>query len=1044
MKKEAINTFGEGLVMDLNPLTTPNNVLTNALNGTLITYNGNEFVLQNDMGNGEVHTAYLDKGYVPVGMKEHGGVIYVAAHNPISGKSQIGSFPSPQQLYEGEDLNVTPIQFNFSNFVEMRGSVPYIKLEYYKQKLFQVNNSEEVKIFHPGDRFVIVCNQIDNEIKQAIDAGVIKLRLGVINSSGTIDYIDDKSLRLYTNGLWIYENSNTPMLDVIRSKDLIQVFSAKSSGSLILILELKTFDTFNLVRKYSCNESNVISVEFSGETTGVFSGTSKNNPDEVGLIEDSNSTVQSTIVKSGKTGKQSYKIAPICPYGVLERMSKSGTIDFDAIRTNSEALGEWRFYVTDTYVKIGWGYDYYNLNENSDIEKIDFTFISITESNKANDAGNLNGSYKYTISKEYYNGSFEEIIPFDSGILKNWTYIVRIDRYVAGIKTIIGYKLLYTGSYFNDVFEETSDFDTLPAGAARTKKALSLKNEIQNTLTNSSITTEAKLNDSTVFVNKPQLRPTDFIATVSSIDTVVDYTYDTRQVGAYNFTVTPSIKYNFDDRLYAGKPNPTIVDNFLGNNPQATFDTPDNGGMTFSSDIPALTAQIKTITPPNPTIAYDRAKKVFSGNIHTHRNIIATNGPVKAITSEVEKLMPIYSPTMTPTDRNKLFAFREENSTLYCLTGDENNICYNTSVIGLNTVPGPKTGGTDEDGLRNGLLNMGNGTIGIMGGHSGGRACWGVQHASHRRGTAWHTTTDDGCAQVDHEDNFLIATWKDSNNNAWLINLASRKTETSDLTSTGLIRVEKMLKCFLSQMLVVKKGSIRTYFVGVDDSNLVYHNPFNTTCKINVMADKAGQTLDVDFFLDGNSESIESHMNKWTAAIPSIVNFLPIFNVNIPTSLTTTVEYGNNLRIGSDANILNCYASAYSYFSPPSIAEITNEVRSKIFIGVPQGSSVNGDGSINLKVKADGTFETRPSPTSFVDWTPQANTINLGYNINDRFINAYALNNISGPIQEDFYNEVFFRNTGNTHKALWLDGKNSDAPDMAVNIGFGSKSIYNY
>jgi len=50
MKQEATNTFGEGIIMDLNPLTTPNNVLTSALNATMITYNGNEFVLQNDMG----------------------------------------------------------------------------------------------------------------------------------------------------------------------------------------------------------------------------------------------------------------------------------------------------------------------------------------------------------------------------------------------------------------------------------------------------------------------------------------------------------------------------------------------------------------------------------------------------------------------------------------------------------------------------------------------------------------------------------------------------------------------------------------------------------------------------------------------------------------------------------------------------------------------------------------------------------------------------------------------------------------------------------
>lgn len=83
MKKEAINTFGEGIIMDLNPLTTPSNVLTNALNATIITYNGNEFVLQNDMGNGRVETAYLPAGYVPVGIKEYGGIIYVASYNPL-------------------------------------------------------------------------------------------------------------------------------------------------------------------------------------------------------------------------------------------------------------------------------------------------------------------------------------------------------------------------------------------------------------------------------------------------------------------------------------------------------------------------------------------------------------------------------------------------------------------------------------------------------------------------------------------------------------------------------------------------------------------------------------------------------------------------------------------------------------------------------------------------------------------------------------------------------------------------------------------------
>lgn len=41
-KQEATNGFSKGLNMDLNPISTPNEILTDCLNGTIITYNGNE------------------------------------------------------------------------------------------------------------------------------------------------------------------------------------------------------------------------------------------------------------------------------------------------------------------------------------------------------------------------------------------------------------------------------------------------------------------------------------------------------------------------------------------------------------------------------------------------------------------------------------------------------------------------------------------------------------------------------------------------------------------------------------------------------------------------------------------------------------------------------------------------------------------------------------------------------------------------------------------------------------------------------------------
>ena len=77
--------------------------------------NGNEIALQNDMGNIRIDNAFLPSGYEPVGIKEYGGVIYVAAYNPITNKSQIGSFPSPERRLdvEGED---TGGSFDFESF----------------------------------------------------------------------------------------------------------------------------------------------------------------------------------------------------------------------------------------------------------------------------------------------------------------------------------------------------------------------------------------------------------------------------------------------------------------------------------------------------------------------------------------------------------------------------------------------------------------------------------------------------------------------------------------------------------------------------------------------------------------------------------------------------------------------------------------------------------------------------------------------------------------------------------------------------------------
>ena len=102
MRKESSNQFTEGLVCDLNPINTPNTVLTDALNATLITYDGNEFSLQNDRGNYPLENCKLKPNYIPVGLKEYGDILYIVSYNPLDNHVEIGTYPSPVDIIGNE------------------------------------------------------------------------------------------------------------------------------------------------------------------------------------------------------------------------------------------------------------------------------------------------------------------------------------------------------------------------------------------------------------------------------------------------------------------------------------------------------------------------------------------------------------------------------------------------------------------------------------------------------------------------------------------------------------------------------------------------------------------------------------------------------------------------------------------------------------------------------------------------------------------------------------------------------------------------------
>lgn len=278
------NTFSGGLVMDLAPDTTPNEVLTSALNATLLTFNGNELSLQNDMGNGRVETARLPEGYIPIGTCEFGDIIYIVSYNPLTNKSQIGCFPSPERNISSEEIGSTGQTLSSLDFQEMDGSNLTGKLKTNSVKKIIYNNK-----LNPGDKFIIYdknCQiHAEGHITDLSNPSHVygsypkwlRIHVVAIEDSGKINQLDstlrwydvskpDKNYSYFINES--KEVNGKSDIDTYRNKlsSGYSVFQSKISGKLALLIELEKITGFSCTHTIYSKKGN----EENGITTTKF------------------------------------------------------------------------------------------------------------------------------------------------------------------------------------------------------------------------------------------------------------------------------------------------------------------------------------------------------------------------------------------------------------------------------------------------------------------------------------------------------------------------------------------------------------------------------------------------------------------------------------------------------------------------------------------------------------------------------------------------------------------------------------------------------
>ena len=195
-RQETNNTFSEGLIKDLNPINTPNTALTDCVNGTIITYDGNEYSLQNDKGNYGLEHCKLSPNYIPVGIKEYGDILYIVSYNPLNEYVEIGSYPSPETIQDPKDsglLSSKDMIIDIYSDLEKQYKTDQSKTEFSYQEIvekysklyvFYGKDPDALKM-HEGDEIQLT---VEDELKNPFE----KLQYVLVNDNRQITDISDK------------------------------------------------------------------------------------------------------------------------------------------------------------------------------------------------------------------------------------------------------------------------------------------------------------------------------------------------------------------------------------------------------------------------------------------------------------------------------------------------------------------------------------------------------------------------------------------------------------------------------------------------------------------------------------------------------------------------------------------------------------------------------------------------------------------------------------------------------------------------------------
>lgn len=486
----AKNNFTDGLVMDLSPESTPNNCLTNALNATYVTINGNELQLQNDMGNAKFG-AYLPQGYVPLGTTQLGGVIYTIIYNPSNNKTQIGSFPSPQITFDAEK-NIDSTSFDLSYF----------------ENNLQYKKVYDDFILQPGDKFIfyfptdlsdlttyLYNEQLFNTSTISLQdatamTSFIKFAIGTISQEGKLIYLNNlRNLYLEKDSITdqdynVYNSTISGNLAIILTKVFCENTSLQVLVTLVqpniykiqFIYTLKSDDKFipNVVKGNLGHTD--LSFQYDDSNLDAETKWTCNDARTTYQVTHSRSFAKALYGDSVTLKLAAYK--QINDLNIRLSYDTTQTIDLTKIGTGTVQLTKYKYSIDSNGVTISFSYNAF-LNQNEALDKI---AVSLYESN------NNTPIYTTSFSGTTVNSPIVSI-PYSGAFQANRLYIVKFSFNFKneGLESTNTHNeavtrwLITENNIFSDTQEDYHDSATIKYWLKSVKSNLTLGRDIVTT-----------------------------------------------------------------------------------------------------------------------------------------------------------------------------------------------------------------------------------------------------------------------------------------------------------------------------------------------------------------------------------------------------------------------------------------------------------------------------------------------------------------------------------------------------------------------------------